>query len=306
MTSSVATLTSGLVGLAGTGGAAAVALALARRGRSYLPGGHAVPARDERDPLRAALRSGFAGVTVAVRPGPRGELYLGHGVPEPGRTLRRLVLRPLGNRIAAGAGAVYPGQRAPFALAVEFVGPDRDAQTLLRAYRSLTGQLRDHADILTGFSAGRVTPGPVLVTLCGIVDVRELLAAESQRYAFADGSFDDVGSDAAPVSLVPTVSEHWSWRFGWDGREPICAEERHLLHALVREAHADGRAVRLGGVPAGSRRLRTAFWTELTAAGVDAIADPDLRGLARFLRARRGDRQPLAGRPDGTWAKLDR
>lgn len=312
MTNSMATLSSGLVGVAGTAGAAAVAVAATRRGRPYLPGSHALPSADRSgdDRLAAALRRGFAGLTVPVRAGPRAELYVGAGEPAPGRTLRRLVLRPLAQRVAARGGRLYRGQRAPFALVVEFVGPDRDATTLLRAYQCLDGQLREHAGMLTGYAGGLVTPGPVTVAVTGIVDVRGLLAGQAERYAFAEGTFDDIGSTAAPATLVPTLSEPWSWRFGWDGREPICAEERHLLHGLVAEAHADGRTVRIGGGPAGGRRLRTAFWAELRAAGVDAIADADLPALARYLRSARGGPPPAGqssdGRGDRAYGKLSR
>jgi hypothetical protein len=80
------------------------------------------------------------------------------------------------------------------------------------------------------------------------------------------------------------ISEPWSRRFGWDGREPISAEERHQLHAMVRSAHDDGRTVRIAGLPEGSRQARRAVWTELGAAGVDVIADNDQLGLVRHLR----------------------
>ncbi|HEX8627721.1 MAG TPA: hypothetical protein VF755_06070 [Catenuloplanes sp.] len=299
------TLASGLVGLAGTGGAAAVAVAMARRGRPYLAGSHALGTARRPFPLPDALRRGFAGATVAVRPGPRGELYVGSGEPVPGHTLRRLVLQPLNARITKQGGRLYRAQRAPFNLLLDFVGPDRDAETLGRAYRCLDGQLRDHAGILTGYLAGRVRVGPVAVTVAGILDARGLLATQRERYAFAEGTFDDIGSSAAPATLVPTVGEPWSWRFGWDGQDDICAEERHLLHGLVREAHADGRTVRIGAVPARSRKLRPAFWRELTTAGVDAIADPDLPGLARYLRSSRPGR--LAdGRGGHAYAKIVR
>ena len=128
------------------------------------------------------------------------------------------------------------------------------------------------------------TAEDVLVPVTGIVDVRGLLGAQPVRYAFAEGTFDDIGSHAAPPALVPMISEPWGRRFGWDGREPISAEERHLLHALIRSAHDDGRTVRIGGLPSGSRRARQAVWTELIEAGVDVLADVDQVGLARHLR----------------------
>lgn len=255
-----------------------------RRPRPYLPAGHALAGVDATDPLPGVLRHGLAGLTVPVRPGPRGELFLGPGTPQPGRTLRRLVLSPLLARARTGSGRLCHDQRVPFRLVIEVGGPSRDAGLLLRAYRTLDQQLCDHAPLLSGCVDGRLKPGAVTVAVTGIVDVRELLAAQNRRYVFADGSFDDIGSPSAPPALVPMLSEPWSRRFGWDGREPISAEERHLLHVLVRLAHQDGRTVRISGLPAGSGRARRAVWAELRAAGVDVIADADYRGLARYLR----------------------
>ena len=286
----VATFAGGLAGLAGAGGA--VSAAVLRRRRPCLAAGHALISRTDPDPLPGVLRLGLTGMTVPVVPGPHGELFLGPGAPQPGRTLRRLVLAPLFTRAQAGAGRLWRDQQAPFRLVVEFGGESRDAETLLRAYRMLDRQLRDHAALLSRCRDGVLTPGVATVTVTGIVDVRELLAAQPDRYAFADGTFDDLGSRSAPPALVPMVSELWSRRFGWDGVEPITAEERHQLHALVRAAHDDGRLVRIAGLPDGSRRARAAVWAELGAAGVDVIADTDLSGLARHLR-----RHPVSGTP---------
>ncbi|MFI6075091.1 hypothetical protein ACIA5C_26375 [Actinoplanes sp. NPDC051343] len=271
-------------GLAGLAGAAYAGAALLRRPRTFQPSGHALAGRDQADPLPRVLRLGLGGMTVPVMPGPHGELFLGPGAPEPGRTLRRLVLSPLFTRAKTHGGRVRRDQRVPFRLVVEFAGTNRDAETLLGAYRMLDQQLRDHASLLSRCDGGELVPGAVTVTVAGIVNVRELLAAQPLRYAFADGTFDDLGSHTAPPSLVPTISEPWTRRFGWDGREPIPAEERHQLHAMVHAAHEEGRTVRLAGLPRGSHRARRAVWSELGAAGVDVIADADLPGLVRHLR----------------------
>ncbi|MEU8658521.1 hypothetical protein [Actinoplanes philippinensis] len=286
----MATIAGGLAGLAGAGGA--VSVAILRRTRSFLPAGHALIGPDTTDPLPGVLRLGLAGMTVRVAPGPHGELFLGPGRPQPGRTLRRLVLAPLFARARSGGGRLWPDQRVPFRLVIEFGGTSRDPGALLHAYRVLDRQLQDHAGLLSRCRAGVITPAAVTATVTGVIDVRELLAAQAERYAFADGTFDDLGSRSTPPSLAPMVSEAWSRRFGWDGCEPITAEERHQLHALVRAAHADGRKVRFSGLPEGSRKARTAIWTELGTAGVDVIADTDLSGLARHLR-----RHPVAGVP---------
>jgi hypothetical protein len=280
----VAIIVGGVATTTGVVGALSVGVAVLRRPQPYLPAGHALAGVDIADPLPGVLRHGLAGLTVPVRPGPRGELFIGAGPPQPGRTLRRLVLSPLFARAAAHGGRLCRDQRVPFRLVVEFGGPSRDAGMLLRAYRMLDQQLRDHAPLLSRCVDGRLEPGAVTVLVTGIVDVRGLLAAQRDRYAFADGSFDDVGSLSAPPELVPMISEPWSRRFGWDGRDEISAEERHLLHALVRSAQQDGRIVRISGLPAGSRAARRAVWAELGRAGVDVIADADQRGLARHLR----------------------
>jgi hypothetical protein len=305
----------GLAGVAATAGAVTAGAVLIRRQRPYAAAAHAIARRGDTDPFPEVLRRGLGGLTVPVVPGPHGELFLGDGGPQPGRTLRRLVLSPLFARARSNNGRVARDQRVPFRLVVEFSGPNRDAEILLRAYRMLDQQLRDHANLLSRCEDGRLVPGAVTVSVSGIVDVRELLSTQTLRYAFTDGTFDDIGSQSAPPTLVPMISEQWPRRFGWDGREEIPAEERHLLHALVRSAHEDGRTVRLSGLSSGSRQERRNVWTELGAAGVDVIADQDHRGLARHLRrhpvtkwvpreplptraVRRASPRPTAPRPD--------
>src|SRR5690348_616619 len=167
----------------------AAGIAVLRRREFYLPAGHALARPDDLDPLPAVFRRGLGGLTVPVTPGPRGELFLGPGAPQPGRTLRRLVLTPLFARVRGNGGRVARDQRVPFRLVVEFTGAVRDAETLLRAYRVLDQQLRDHAGLLSHCDRADLVPGAVTVSVTGIVDVRELLAAQPERYAFAEGSF---------------------------------------------------------------------------------------------------------------------
>jgi hypothetical protein len=282
MADSMSTLLSAAVGVTGSAGALAVGLTLLRGRDPYRPAGHALTAGHPGDPLRPVLRYGFGGATVRVRPGPRDELFVGAGEPDPRRSLRRLVLLPLAETVAARGGCLHRRQVRPFELVVEFGGPDRDADALLRAYLDLDRLLRDHAGMLTRYDRGTVTPGAVTVLVAGNVDARALLADEPRRYAFADGTLDDVGNRTAPASLVPCLGELWHRRFGWDGLEPITAVERHLLHGLVAEAHGEGRTVRLGGLPHRPRRIRSAFRAELQAARVDAVMDADPAELTRW------------------------
>jgi hypothetical protein len=288
MASSGAVLTTIAVAAAGAAGAVVGLMAGGRR-RPYLPGSLAEYEPRRRDPLRRALRLGFAGIQLPLWPGANGELYVGRAEPakpEPygADTLRRGVLEPLLRRVAATGGSVYPDRDEPFDLILELPGDETEPGVALRAYHLLDGCLRDHAAILTRWSAAGVVPGAVTVTITGRLSARTLLAEREERCACVDGTLDDLGSPETPPELAALLSEHWSWRFGWDGRGAMPPEERHLLHWLVREAHAEGRRVRFLGIPERPRRIRTAFWVELSAAGVDLISSRRVRALTRHLR----------------------
>lgn len=271
---------------------ATVALLPAVRRRPYLPGGLAEYEPRAGDPLRRAVRWGLAGAHVPVWPGADGQLYVGRDEPrrsDPAgrRTLRRAVLEPLLRRVAATGGQIYRGRDEPFDLLIELPGDEAAPGLALRAYQLLDACLRDHAAILTRWSADGAVPGALAVTITGRLSARLLLAELPLRYAGADGTLDDVGSPDAPPTLAPLVSEHWSWRFGWDGRGPMPPEERYLLRGLVRDAHDDGRRVRFYGIPERPSRVRNALWAELSAAGVDLIGARHLRPLRWHLRRHR-------------------
>jgi hypothetical protein len=278
MTSSMALVADGLIGLAGAGTTTALGTAALRRPRAYLPGSHATRAERRSGPL-APLRYGYASLELAVRLGEAGDLLV-----DGGDRIGPRVLDPLAERVRCGGGRVYPNQTEPLIVLVELLeaGPGR----LDLAYQLLDERLRDYPGLFTRYHAGAVTLGPVTLLLTGSSCPRHLLAAQSDRYAFCDGTFGDLGAWAAPPTLVPLVSEHWAWRFGWDGREELSGEERYLLRGLVRSAHTDGRGVRVFGIPERPRRVRQRFWRELAAARVDLIGSRNLIALRRFLRTR--------------------
>jgi len=257
------------------------------RPRRYLTGSHAERDDRRRDPLAAALRYGYSSLHVAVTPSSDGELRLARSE----HTLRSKVLEPLAARVAE-RGFVFAGQREPFVLLVELLG------TPQRAYELLDDHLRAQPGLLTRFVLGEVQPASVTVVLTGPTAPRHLLARQRERLAFVDGTFADLGRPDAPVELVPLVSEQVGVRFGWDGRDEMPAEERHILRVLVKAAHADGRRVRFFGVPSRPRQARMAFWRELHAAGADLIGGADLAALARFLRRQRAGGAHVASERD--------
>jgi hypothetical protein len=192
------------------------------------------------------------------------------------------VLCQLADRFDRLGGRIYAGQREPVLLMVELL--EADPIRLATAYDALEGVLRRYGRMLTRLADGVVHPGAVTVLLTGTGVPRHLVAAQIDRHAFVDGNVGDVGAWGAPAELVPVVSEHWSWRFGWDGTEEMPVEERHLLREIVRSAHADGRRLRFFGIPERPARAREGFWRELTAAGVDLITAADPAAVVRHLR----------------------
>jgi hypothetical protein len=302
MANSLAVVVSGLAALGGSGVAAGIASIRHRRPGAYAPGTHANRDDLARNPLARPLRHGFASLAISVRLDRAGRLRVGtdpavvRGEDDPGATIGPAVLRPLAERAACLDGRVHAAQRGPFTIMVDI--RESDPGRLTRAYQVLDGQLRRYPHLFTRATDGIVVMGPVIVMLTGEHVPRQLIAAEHDRVMFCDGTYGDLGPWGAPPSLVPVVSEHWAWRFGWDGRDEMPVEERHLLCGLVQTAQAEGRRVRYFGIPARPARVRDAYWRELAAAGVDLISTDELRALARFQRRQsRLRRDARASRP---------
>ncbi len=281
-----------LAALAAAGVAGAAGGAWAGPGRRYLRNGQVTADPASPDPLRRALRYGFAAVELPVLLGGDGDLVVAAdpALAEPHRTVSRLVLAPLAARAGRYPGRVHPAQAGTFTVLLRLVEPDAGAGPYpdpgygTRAYRSLRRCLGATGPLLTRYRDGQVSAGPVTVLLTGGQWPRAELAAQADRYVFGDGTLADLGRLDAPPDLVPMVTEDWSWRFGWDGTERMPAEERYLLHALVRAVHEDGRRVRVVGGPHRAGPARRAYWRELVAAGVDLVGGTDPGALRRVLR----------------------
>ncbi|GAA0709816.1 hypothetical protein Drose_02890 [Dactylosporangium roseum] len=281
MSNGLATVAGGLVGLAALGSLGAAAAARVRRGRPYLARGLYVAVDGPVDPAVVAARHGYAAVEVGVRL--HGDaLRLTCAVP-PGQeppTFEQAVIAPLANRVAANPlGRVHARRAEPFLLLV------RSAEG--SPYEAVDRVLRPHAAILTTFLGGRVVPGAITVVLTGPHWSRADVLGAYERHAFLEGRFSDLEPGGLPVSVAPLVCEALAARLGYDPLEEwpeFPAEARHIVRSLVRAAHEGGRRVRFVDVPEVPRQVRTAFWRELQAAGVDLIGSRHRAALGRFLR----------------------
>lgn len=226
-------------------------------------------------PLLDALDHGFTSVEADIFL-VDGKLLVAHSVREqkPDRTLEALYLDPLRERVKAGGGSVYPGGGAsqqPFHLLIDLKSAG------VPTYQALTKVLEKYADIISVVRDGKLEPKAVSVTISGDRP-KDLMAAETVRYAGYDGRVSDLESDVA-VDFMPLVSDSWGSQFKWRGQGPLSDAERTKLAELVSKAHAHGRKIRFWAAPD-----RSDAWRELRAAGVDMINTDDLEGLERFLR----------------------
>jgi hypothetical protein len=290
MSNGLATVASGLVGLAAM---AALAVARSRQGRPYLADGLLVAVGGPADPVESAVRAGFAGVEVAVRldedtvpPVLRLDCAMPDGEPAP--TFEAAVLEPLAALVDAHPlGRVHPRRAEPFLLLVHAEQRRADLPEQRPEYEALDLLLRARAQLFTTFLGGRVVPGAITVVLTGPYWSRADLLGAYERFAFLEGRFSDLEPGGLPVTVAPLVTEALGDRLGWDPREEwpeFPAEARHILRSLIGAAHAGGRRIRFVGVPEEPRAVRSAFWQELRAAGVDLIGSRHRGPLVRFLR----------------------
>jgi hypothetical protein len=285
MADSLTMVRAGVAGVSVAGIAAGAASAVARREPNFVRRAHL--ARDDwaLDPLARPMRTGVASFELGVWLDDEDRVQVGSNRwdRDAGNAIGPRVLARLADRAALHGGRMFPRQRGSITLMLEIAETDPARQ--LRTYEVLDTALREHASILTRFQDGAVIPGPVTVILTGEGAPRQVLAAQTDRLAFIDGTFSDVGAWGAPANLVPMLSEDWNWRFGWDGHETFPAAERQLLREIVATAHSDGRRVRFYGLPQRWGRPRARIWRELISSGVDLITlSKDVRPLARYLR----------------------
>lgn len=276
MLDSAGVVTLGFGGLAAaTGAAVAGAAALsARPDRDYLPTGHAHNDYKHVRPLHTALRYGYASVEADVFP-VDGDLLVAHERYSTAahRTLRALYLEPLAERVRR-TGSVHPGRSLQ--LLVELKGDPK------LGWEIIADQLAEYADMLTRYERGAVHRGPVTVVLTGAGVPVNLVAAETERLAFCDGTLSIM--DEHPAEVVPLVSERWLDHFRWYGLLPLAARHRKALHAMVSRVHEAGRLMRFYALPRWPRYARRSSWREMAAAGVDYVSVDRLRGYAAYCR----------------------
>ena len=221
-------------------------------------------------PLLDALSQGFCSVEADVFLRDN-KLLVAHSANEikPDRTLQKLYLDPLRERCRKNGGRVFPeGPVFNLLVDIKSSGPE--------TYKRIHEVLSEYDDILSVVKENTVTEKAIRVVISGNRP-ESLLANQKIRYAMIDGRLSDLGS-GKPTHLMPLISDRWTSHFKWRGTGEITSEERAKLVRLVRQAHAEGRAIRFWATAD-----TVEMWRELKAANVDFINTDDLSGLNRFL-----------------------
>lgn len=240
-----------------------------------LPRAHAHNDYEHSRPLFDALDHGFTSVEADIHL-VNGDLFVAHDPDEikPERTLRSLYLEPLSTRIAQNGGRVYPNG-PQFTL---FIDIKTEA---VATYKVLNEMLAEYESIFTTFDSKGRTDKAVIAIVSGNRP-RELMEAQTIRYAGYDGRLVDLDSDA-PATLIPVISDNWTRHFSYDGNGSMPVEERQKLKKIVETAHKKGRRIRFWATPDKPSAARQTLWRELLASGVDLLNTDDLYGLQQFL-----------------------
>jgi glycerophosphoryl diester phosphodiesterase len=222
-------------------------------------------------PLADALAHGFRSIEADIWL-TNGALLVAHDFKDASaeRTLQRLYLDPL--RAFVKTNSSRRGQSSIILLV--------DVKSAAEpTYAALAKVLTGYADILTEFSAAGTQTNAVMVIISGN-RAEATMREEATRWAAVDGRLPDLESNP-PVALVPLVSDNWTKQFRWRGIGPMAEDEKIKLKALVRQAHSQGRVIRLWAAPDNE-----ACWKELFDAGVDFLNTDKLAEMESFLRSR--------------------
>ena len=237
--------------------------------------GHSHNDYTRKRPLAQALELGYGSIEADIWL-VDGVLLVGHDREDlkPERTLVAMYLDPLAARVR-DRGAIYAKGEPALQLLVDIKSNGEPA------YAALHELLRERSDVFSECSDGRVTERAVKVVISGACP-RDVIAAQSQRWAFVDGRKRDLeGAAGAPTSLVPLVSEAWTTYFSWPGIGEMPEAQRAKLREIAAIAHSRGYKLRFWGAP-----QVEGIWREQYEAGVDWINADDLKKGAEFLRGR--------------------
>lgn len=244
-----------------------------------LPNAHAHNDYEHPRPLLDALLNGFTSVEADVHL-MDGELYVAHDRPskkDPSKTLRKVYLEPLKALIQKNGGRVYPGYQGAFYLMIDF---KTQADS---TYQVLAAQLKEYSSLLaSNIDSPEDRQKPVRLFLSGNSPTKMILESKSPKldYAGLDGRPEHLGK-GIPTSLMPVVSESYYKIVPMKEQSLLTDKDLQKLQDFVKNAHAEGKKVRLWAAPDGPMG-----WEFLIRNGVDLVNTDKLPELKQFLHSK--------------------
>lgn len=202
-----------------------------------------------------------------------GELYVSHERPEKKSsiTFENLYLKPLIQIARENNGKIYPESKKPFFLMVDFKEKGEEEYALLKK------QIKPYRKYFCSVKDGEYHEGAILLFISG-ERPKQTLTKESTRYAFLDGTLDDLGKNV-PSTVAPVVSDNYSAFFKWVGEgDTMPAEQLDKMRRLIKEVHGEGKLFRWWGAP-DTEQFKRFFLKE----NVDLIGADDLGLLNDIL-----------------------
>ncbi len=232
--------------------------------------GHAHNDYAVNQPLTEALQQGFMSIEADVHL-IQGELYVAHDHPDTAQvgTLRELYLDPLASLVSRNNGKVYPDYAGSFFLMIDFKTPGP------ATWQVLQQQLASYQHMLSTAAH----PGPVTVVISGNRPIEQILN-DPKALATLDGRPADLAK-GVPSSVMPVVSENLAKVAPWDGKTAIKKKDKEAIEKLARQAHAEGKLLRLWATPDFPEA-----WHTLLQAGVDLINTDRIAAFRQYYTQR--------------------
>lgn len=201
----------------------------------------------------------------------RGKLWVGHDrldlVPE--RNLESMYLEPMFASVRKNHGSLY-AEQGEVTLLIDV------KENPLGVYEELKRELAPYREFLTSYEDHKVTARAIKVVISG-ERATDVLAKETERFAFIDGRVEDLEPTPTDASLISMVSADWTDLFG--NTTNLSPKDRKRALRMIENAHRHGQKVRFWGTA-----NTPAMWSTLLEIGVDVISADDLPELAKFLQ----------------------
>ena len=210
-------------------------------------------------PLLNALNNNFKSIEVDVFL-LSSELYVGHNWLQLRRnkTIEKLYLDQLWKIYNENSGYIYKNN-IPLYLLVDF------KTTSDKTYQALLAKLEKYEPMLTRIVSDSLVQGAVTIIVSGNKPSVEKFKKTSNRTAFLDGRFSDIGMNT-PNDIMPLISMSWLDHFRWKGLGDIPKKQSAVLDEIITAVHLEKKYIRFWATPDNKNA-----WAVLEHAGVDLI-----------------------------------